>query len=117
MTADSVEEAKIRSALKRYVVMAFVTGTFLVVLTLNMILKYAAGIENEAFLSFASGVAIVHGWIYVIYMVTCYQLWSRMKWRIGRLLAMIAGGVVPTMSFIVERKVRREVQNRLKGVA
>ena len=51
----------------------------------------------------------MHGWVYVIYMVTCWMLWSRMKWRLGRLVNMVAGGVVPVMSFVVERKVRREV--------
>lgn len=117
MTAGTAPQKSVRGALTRYTVMAFVTGTFLLVLTLNMILKYVVGVENETFLAFATGVAIVHGWIYVIYMATCYQVWNAMKWRIGRLATMIAGGVVPVMSFVVERKVRREVLDQLKGAA
>lgn len=118
MTDATAPAKSARGPLKRYTVMAFVTGTFLLVLTLNMVLKYVVGLENEAFLGFSTVVAIVHGWIYVIYMVTCYQIWTAMKWRIGRLATMVAGGVVPVMSFVVERKVRREVLEKLnEGVA
>lgn len=100
---------KIRGALGRYRVMAFVTGSFLLLLTVNMILKYLVGIDNESFVQFASVVAIVHGWIFVVYAATCAHLWILMRWRLGRLATMVAGGVVPALSFIVERRVRREV--------
>lgn len=100
---------KIRGALGRYRVMAFITGTFLLVLTINMILKYLVGIDNETFVQLASIVAIVHGWIFVVYAAACTHLWILKKWRLGRLAAMVAGGVVPVMSFVVERRVRREV--------
>ena len=103
------EHLATRAALGRYRVMAFVTGTLLLIVTLNVILKYLVGIDNESYLQIASIIAIVHGWVFVIYAATCLHLWMRMKWRLGRLATMVAGGVVPVMSFIVERKVRREV--------
>lgn len=111
MTAAQSAPAQdtIRGALGRYRVMAFVTGMFLLVLTVNMVLKYAVGIDDETFVRFASIVAIVHGWIFVVYSATCLHLWILMKWRLGRLAAMVAGGVVPVMSFVVERRIRREV--------
>ena len=106
--------AKTRGALGRYRVMAFVTGTLLLIVTLNVILKYAVGVDNARYLELTSMIAVLHGWVFVVYAFTCVQLWTRMKWRLGRLATMVAGGVVPVMSFVVERKVRREV---LAGLA
>ncbi len=106
---EGAERSPVHGPLTRYRVMAFVTGTLLLIVTLDVVLKYALSIDHPTFLTFSSAIAIVHGWVYVIYMVTCWMLWSRMKWRLGRLVTMVAGGVVPVMSFVVERKVRREV--------
>jgi len=102
-----------RGALGRYRVMAFVTGTLLLIVTANVILKYVVGVDNEQYLEIASVIAIIHGWVFVVYAATCLQLWMRMTWRLGRLATMVAGGVVPAMSFVVERKVRREVLESL----
>lgn len=52
-------------------------------------------------------ILIVHGWIYVIYLLACFRLWSKLRWPFGRLLAMAAGGVVPFLSFFVEHRVHR----------
>ena len=110
----TAEDGKTRGALGRYRVMAFVTGTLLLIVTLNVILKYMVGVDNARYLEITSMIAVLHGWVFVVYAFTCVQLWTRMKWRLGRLATMVAGGVVPVMSFIVERKVRREV---LAGLA
>jgi len=99
-------------ALKRYRIMAFVTGSFLLLLTAVTLVKYigkAAGWENESFLSVALVIGIVHGWIFMIYVLACADLWRRMKWQLGRLVTMVLGGVVPVMSFVMERRVSREV--------
>jgi len=45
----------------------------------------------------------------VIYLVTVFDLWSRMRWGFGRIVVMIAAGVVPVLSFVVERKAGRWV--------
>jgi integral membrane protein len=107
------QERATRGALTRYRVMAFVTGTLLLIVTVNVVLKYVVGVDNEQYLEIASIIAIVHGWVFVVYAATCLHLWMRMKWRLGRLATMVAGGVVPVMSFVVERTVRREVLARL----
>lgn len=49
-------------------------------------------------------ILIVHGWIYVVYLFACFRLWSLLRWPFGRLLAMALGGVVPFLSFFVERR-------------
>jgi len=92
--------------------MAFVTGSFLLLLTVVTLVKYigmAFGWENESFLSVALVIGIVHGWIFMVYVLACADLWRRMKWQLGRLLTMVLGGVVPVMSFVVERRVSRDV--------
>ena len=104
--------APIQGALTRYRVMAFVTGSFLLLLTTVTLVKYigkAAGWENEGFLSVALLIGIVHGWIFMIYVLACADLWRRMRWQLGRLVTMVLGGVVPAMSFVMERRVSREV--------
>ena len=52
-------------------------------------------------------ILIVHGWIYVVYLLACFRLWSLLRWPFPRLLAMAAGGVVPFLSFFVEHRMHR----------
>jgi integral membrane protein len=104
--------APVQGALKRYRIMAFVTGSFLLLLTTVTLVKYigdAAGWHANAFWGFATLVGITHGWIFMVYVLACADLWRRMKWSTGRLLTMVLGGVVPAMSFVMERRVSREV--------
>ena len=119
-TAGGRPAVDVRSRLTRYRVMAFVTGTMLLVLCLEMLLKYvfhangvdAAGSPRPVL---GTWIAIVHGWIYVVYLVTVVQLWSAMRWSLGRLVTMALAGVVPVMSFILERKVHAEALARIDG--
>ncbi len=46
--------------------------------------------------------------MYVVYLVTVLDLWSTMRWRFGRLVTMVIAGVVPVMSFVLERKVHAQ---------
>lgn len=103
---------KIQGALKRYRIMAFVTGSFLLLLTAVTLVKYigqAFDWKDDGFWSFATIVGIGHGWIFMVYVATCAELYVRMKWGIGRFAAMVLGGVVPGLSFVMERRVTREV--------
>jgi len=105
--------------LTRYRVMAFVTGTMLLVLCLEMVLKYvfhANGVDpatGSPLPVLGTWVAIVHGWIYVVYLFTVVQLWSAMRWSLGRLVTMALAGVVPVMSFVLERRVHADARARL----
>jgi integral membrane protein len=108
----------IAGALTRYRVMAFVTGSFLLLLTVVTIIKYAgiaAGWEDPTFLAVAQWIGIVHGWIYIVYVAACFDLWRRAKWGIGRLATLALGGIVPVMSFVVERRVARDVAASLNA--
>jgi integral membrane protein len=112
-TAPTVREPrKARAALGRYRVMAWVTGVMLLVLTVEIVLKYVVG-APESVLRWIEWVPFAHGWIYVIYLVTVLDLWSKMRWGFGRLVGMVLAGVVPVMSFVVERRVHADAEARL----
>lgn len=93
-----------RAALRRYRVMAYITGVMLLILTLEMVLKYLVQVNGFGEAVIGNWVAFLHGWIYVVYLWTVYDLWSRARWKWGRLWVMVFGGVVPVLSFIVEKR-------------
>src|ERR1700712_6112374 len=92
---------RVRSALTFYQVCAIITGVLLLLLCAEMIFKYTPiGLELElggtqGFLAMvpagtttgidlSTGILIVHGWFYVVYLFSCFQLWSRMRWGLSR---------------------------------
>lgn len=102
-------DARIPGALSRYRVMAVITGSFLLAVTLGMILKYVVGIDNPTFVDVTGWIAIVHGWIYMVYLVTTMHLWLLKHWGLGRLVVMALGGVIPLLSFFLERRIADEI--------
>lgn len=109
---------KARGALARYRVMAWITGTMLLLLCVEMVAKYVLhtggyDAEGEPIGLLGSWVAFAHGWIYVLYLVAVFDLWATLRWRLGRLASMAAAGVVPVMSFILERRVHADAQARI----
>ena len=100
------------SALRRYRVMAWVTGVMLLILVAEMLVKYVLQPGDDV-LRWIEWIPFAHGWIYVVYLVTVIDLWSVMRWRLGRLATMVLAGVVPVMSFIVERRVHADARTRI----
>lgn len=93
------------AALKRYRVMAYIVGTALVVLVFVAIpLQYWAH-ETEL----AKIVAPIHGYLYIVYLVTGADLARRAHWRLGRILVVVAAGFVPFVAFIVEHRITRQL--------
>ncbi len=98
-TAPSVPPT-LRSPLTRFRVMAYVTGVMLLLLVfVAMPLKYAA--DNETAMSI---VGPGHGLLYAIYVVFAFDLAVRAKWSWQRTLLLLGAGVLPFLSFFVERK-------------
>ncbi len=102
-----------RGSAQRYRIMAWVTGTMLLALCVEMILKYLLHVD----VGLLKWIPIAHGWIYVIYLVTVVDLWSKMRWNFKRLTTMVLAGVVPVMSFILERTVYADAQAKIAAAA
>lgn len=113
-------DRRARAAYSRYRAMAFVTGSMLLLLTLEMVLKYlfkAGGVSETGtpLPVLGTWVAIVHGWIYAVYAVSVFHLWSMMRWSIGRGALLILGGVIPVLSFVMEARARHWFAADLPG--
>ncbi len=100
-----------KSVLTRYRVMAYVTGVLLVLLFLGMIGKYVLDMDGAA--DFTRVVSIAHGWLYVVYLIFAFDLGSKAKWPVGKLLWVLLAGTIPTAAFFVERKVSRELEAKV----
>jgi integral membrane protein len=95
------------AALTRFRVMAYVTGVLLLVLVLvAMPLKY---IWHQDTL--VAVVGPLHGFLYMVYLVTAFDLAVRAKWRFVRTVLVLLAGTVPLMSFYAERKVTAWVRD------
>lgn len=95
-------------ALTRYRVMAYLTGVLLLVLVVvAMPLKY---IWHQNTLVAIVGPA--HGFLYMVYLVTAFDLAVRAKWRFFRTLGVLLAGTIPVLSFVVERKTRVWIHQR-----
>lgn len=103
MTSPDAQTEKDNSAFKRYKIMAFITGGMLLLLCAEMLMKYVFKVNGDEPV-LGTWIAIVHGWIYVLYVVTVFDVWSRMRWSFGRIITLIAGGVVPVLSFVMEKR-------------
>lgn len=113
-----------RNALKFYRVMAIITGVMLLILTAEVIYKYlVVGLLLHGDLAttlmlgsfdLGTAIAICHGWCYVVYLVACFWLNSQMKWTIGRFLILALAGVVPVMSFILEKRIHVQGEQTLE---
>lgn len=117
---------RIPGALTFYKVSSIVTGTLLLLLCAEMIMKYFFGLELElggayGFLAFVPsdslqainlslGILMIHGWGYVVYLFADFRIWSLMRWPFSRFLLIALGGVIPFLSFFLEVRVVREVK-------
>lgn len=102
----------IRGALIRYRVMAYVVGTLLVVLVLvGLPLKYLGGNGIVVTLT-----GVPHGYLYMVLLITAYDLGRRVHWPWGRLILIALAGTVPFLSFWAEYSARTDVQARLRAV-
>ena len=124
----------IRGALRFYQICSVITGTMLLLLCAEMLVKYVLGYElflggSGGFLWFAPvvegpegyestgdgfnlslGILVAHGWFYVVYLFSCFRVWSLMRWPFSRFLLLASGGIIPLLSFFLEVRVARDVR-------
>lgn len=93
-------------ALNAYRVMAYVTGTGLIILCfVAMPLKYFAGMPKPVAI-----VGALHGFFYMAYVVCTLVLAERCRWRPVRAVLVALAGTIPFLSFVAERKTTRLVR-------
>lgn len=96
----------LEGALLRYRLLAYAVGTLLVVLVfVGIPLRVLAGVGVVSHV-----VAPLHGWLFVVYLVAMVDLARRTGWDVKRMVLIALAGVVPLLTFWVERRVTREVQ-------
>ena len=97
-----------RGALQRYRIIANVVGVVLVVFILIAVpVRYLGG---EPRLS--ETISPVHGFLYVVYLGFTVDLSRRVGWSLTRTVLVMLAGTVPFLSFVVERRMTREVRER-----
>ena len=128
-----VDIPKIPRALKFYQVCSFITGSFLLLLVVEMVLRYGFGYyvelagpygfiwlvphEEVTAVNLSIVVVTIHGWLYVVYLISSYLIWTYMRWTYGRLFVLALGGIVPLLSFFLEAKNTRRVVEFLDETA
>ena len=95
-----------KAAVLRYRVMAYVTGVVLIVLCFVGIPLQVAGHP-----AVANDVGVVHGILYIIYLVVAWILARKLRLATKPTVIMLLAGTVPVMTFIVERWVTRRFIN------
>lgn len=89
------------SALGRYRVMAYVVGVGLLTLVLvGVPLQYAAGIPGVD-----QVVGPIHGFLYIVYLLTAVDLARRARFTLGQMAAMVGAGFLPFLAFVIEHRV------------
>ena len=100
-----------RGALLRYRFMAYLVGTLLVVLVcVGLPLKYIGDDDTVVLWT-----AIPHGWLYMVLLITAFDLGRRAKWSWTRLLLIALAGTVPFLSFVAERSATKDVKRKLRA--
>lgn len=102
---------RVRLALTLFSVSAWVTGVFLILLVIRMVMEY---LLNMSIPDWATVIAIFHGWAYMIYLVCTLNLGLKARWNPARWVTTAISGVVPLLSFFVENNRRREVTEQFQ---
>jgi integral membrane protein len=90
-----------------YRTMAFLVGGVLAVLVFvaapyrHLVLGHETAWYQYAWMA--------HGYLFPVYVIATFLLGQALRWPIGKILLVMVAGTVPLMSFVAERKVKREV--------
>ncbi len=129
---------QIRSTLRFYKVSSYITGVFLLLLMVTwgirrlpflgfdlwlmgpngFITFESYGVEGEGLpttgINLTVLILIVHGWLYVVYLLADFRLWTLMRWPVTRFLFIALGGIVPFLSFYTEAKFAKLAEAQLR---
>lgn len=93
--------------------MAWATGVMLLLLVfVAMPVKYLG--DDDTLVRI---VGVVHGWLFMIYLVTAFTLAYQARWKPLKAVLVMLAGTVPFASFVAERKVVHEARSSLEEPA
>lgn len=120
---------RLLTALKVYRVSAAITGTFLLLLVVMMVLRYGFKVDIEfggpfgvlaltpvgqlTAINLSIVILTVHGWLYVLYLGCDFVMWRLARFSFGRFLFIALGGIVPFLSYYFEFQVPRYIHARI----
>lgn len=95
-----------------YRVLANIVGVLLLIGTIGSALKYLLpdGGSLQQFGETLTPVWLIHGWIYMVYLVVAFVLTQRAKWSLQQFLVLLIAGLVPGLIFWVERRAAQRLR-------
>lgn len=96
----------IRKALLGYRVLAWTTGIWLIALCYEMVMKYAFHDDSLGW------IAVVHGWVYFVYLLFTANLAVKVRWPIGKTVGVLLAGTIPLVGIIVEQVQTSDIKQR-----
>ncbi|MGB6207181.1 DUF3817 domain-containing protein [Mycobacterium sp.] len=101
--AGAATAERIRPALLRYRVMAWVTGVWLLVLCGELVSHYA-------FHHPVLWITQVHGLFYIIYVLVAFDLAIKVRWPAPKIIGVLLAGTIPLVGIIVEHFQTRNIK-------
>ena len=102
-TVAEVGARRDAGALLRYRIMAYVTGTMLLLcVVVALPLQYAAGVDGVWVLW------MLHGYLFIVYLLAALHLGLIRKWALPKLGLVAVAGTIPVAVFFVERRITAE---------
>jgi integral membrane protein len=99
----------VSAALRRYKIMAYLVGTGLLILVcIGVPLQYGA--NNKSVVAI---VGPIHGFLYIIYLVSVLDLMIRARLNLKQLLVMVSAGFLPGLAFVIEHHISRVLGPRI----
>jgi integral membrane protein len=85
--------------------MAITVGVGLLILVfIGVPLQYGANLPQVAAI-----VGPIHGFLYIVYLLTAVDLARRARFTLWQMAAMVGAGFIPFLAFVVEARVARRV--------
>ena len=104
--APTTRVETIRKALLGYRVLAWTTGIWLIALCYEMVMKYVFDVEG------LNWIAVVHGWVYFVYLLFTANLAVKVRWPIGMTIGVLLAGTIPLVGIIVEQIQTKDIKQR-----
>ena len=101
MTMAPSAPVDISRPLRRYRIAAYTVGVMLLVACAASVVRHA--FHGPDFL----WVWFVHGYFYLVYLVLAFDLFRRVRWPLPRLFEMLVAGLLPGLTFVIERDISR----------